>query len=98
MKEYTDTLDSLRDDFQKKCEALGDKIRTEVVIPACKKHKLKFLQGMGTYFFSRGSKTYGADHDDMSPALRETLVPIFNLLDTQVFNNDVLGYYVGDVK
>ena len=98
MKEYTNALDSIRDEFQKKCDELGDKIRQEVVIPCCKHNKLKYVSGHGTFFFYNSKKNYGAPDEIDDPVLRATLTPIFYLLNTVVFNNDVLGYYVRDVK
>ncbi len=79
-------------------EKLGDKIRKEVVLPCCKHNKLKYVSGMGRFFFYRGKKNYGAADEIEDPIFRATMTPIFDLLNTVVYNVDVLGYYVGDVK
>ena len=97
MKEYADALDILQKKFDEDVSALAEKLRQEVIIPVCKKHRLKFLSGMGRFFFYRGEKTYNDTHDHMSDSLREDLKPIFDLLNTEVSHNQYLGYYVDDV-
>lgn len=44
---------------------LGEKVRVELVEPACKKHKLAFVSGNGTFFFQRrATKNKGFDGFD----------------------------------
>lgn len=96
MKAYTDALNVLQKKFDEDVSDLAEKIRQEVIKPVCEKHKLRFLSGMGTFFFYRGKKTYGAAHDQMSDALRADIMPIIDLLNTEVSHNQVLGYFVID--
>jgi len=97
MKAYTEALDIIKRKFDDEVYDLGKKVREEVILPVCKQHKLRYVQGMGRFFFSRGDKTYGDASDNMSAALREVLTPIFELLNSEVYDNQVLGYYVDDV-
>ncbi len=98
MKQYEKALDILQKKFEENISALADQIREDVIIPVCKKHKLIFISGMGSFFFARGDKTYTDTHDRMSDSLREDLVPILNLLNTEVTHNQYLGFYVDDVR
>lgn len=42
-------------------DLLGRKIRAEIVQPVCKKHKLIFVSGNGTFFFRRRTKNNNFD-------------------------------------
>ena len=87
--------------------ALGEKVRAELVIPACRKHRLTFTSGMGTFFFSKGEHHYG-NRDDvecgdaasraLSAAAKATIAPILDLLNEEISHNNYLGYYVTDAS
>ncbi len=87
---------------------LGAKVRAEVILPVCRKHKIRFMSGNGTFFFTKGpgrydDPTYSSSNIDDAPRSRteaklmDALEPILELLDHEVGHNDCLGYYVEDV-
>jgi hypothetical protein len=99
---YQQRLDKLVQEFDRKVSDLAEEIRTEVIVPACKKWRMDFISGNGTFFFSKGDKTYsggyGLTDSSFGPKFEKEMVPIFELLNTEVTHNQVLGYYVGDVR
>lgn len=86
--------------------ALGAKVRAELVVPACRRHRLRFSSGMGTFFFSKGDHNYG-NRDDVEcgdtasralpAAAKAAIGPILDLLNEEVSRDNYLGYYVEDV-
>lgn len=102
MEKYSEQVKAIEERFYNDLQELGERIRNEVVAPACKNHRLKFLSGNGTFFFSNGKKTYGdlgdADLESAPKKLREVLKPIIDLLNTEITHNDYLGYYVESVR
>jgi hypothetical protein len=82
MQPYAAELERLLKTFDKQLEILAERIRTELVVPACKRHRLCFVSGNGTFFFRRkGTKneydalepTYGNSEDleyDVPPGYR----------------------------
>jgi hypothetical protein len=102
MEKYSEQVEAIKQRFDNDLQELGERIRNEVVAPACKNHRLKFFAGNGTFFFSKGKKTYAdvldPDFQSAPKAIRETLKPIIDLLNTEITHNDFLGYYVGDVR
>jgi hypothetical protein len=102
MQTYADELVSITQSFDDEMTALGEKVRAELVLPACRKHKLRFSSGNGDYFFAKGDARYGgvnaAWHPKLSMAAQSTLKPIMDLLDQEVSHGQHLGYFVVDVE
>ena len=102
---YLFALKDAQDRFDKEITELGEKIRTEVIIPLCQKHNLIFTSGMGRFFFTDYN---GHDYDDPLPLATDLFMrdkdiykavqPVLHLLMADVSPHQVLGYYVGDVK
>jgi len=78
-------------------DSLGEEVRANVIKPLCDRYKLDFIQGMGTYFFSKGEDTFGRA-DDASGSLRRSLEPVFELLDAEASDRHPLGFRVGDYR
>lgn len=97
-KWYLSALEIAQFKFDKEVSDLAEKIRQEVIIPACKQHKLEFISGMGTFFFTTQSGTYIYGRDYEGERLEKRLKPVFDLLNKEVSQNQCLGYYVSDVK
>lgn len=95
-------LKQAQETFDQEVFQICERLRDEVIIPVCRKHKLTFLSGMGTFFFSKGKQTYsggyGITDARWGSKLIAELTPIFELLNTEVTHNQVLGYYVSDVS
>lgn len=49
--DYASTLLELQADHERKCEAIGEAYRTEVLIPLCREHGLLFFSGNGDFWF-----------------------------------------------
>lgn len=78
---------------------LAESIRTEVLIPLCRKHKMVFLSGNGDFFFVKSDEDGVALHisgpDDALdwPDIREAIA----LLMEEVARHDHLGFWVDNV-
>ena len=76
-------------------DALAAEIRFRVVKPVCDKHGLKFISGMGTFFFSKRNKMYDSA-EDAPVRLRAELRPVFELLNTEAADRHPIGFLVCD--
>lgn len=97
---YLKALAASQARFEREVERLGLKIEKELVIPICKKHGLKFTQGMGMFFFTdkKGRDYADVRTDRHNERVARDLEPVFEVLNAEVRDNQVLGYYVGDVR
>jgi hypothetical protein len=93
-------LKKIKADFQKKIEALAERVRDEMVVPKCGEHDLHFVSGMGTYFFAKNTSAAAQTIDSQDDALmrRYGLGRVFEVLYLEVMPNDFLGTYVRDVR
>ena len=83
--------------------ALGEGIRTTLVLPACRKYKLEFVSGMGTWFFvtidpdpltkgTYGSVSKRSIHDeDDAKRFRIPLKRVIATLNIDVDRNNSMG-------
>ncbi len=79
-------------------DVLGDKTRSEVIVPFCKRYGLEYTSGMGTFFFTLGNVTYNGRDSLPKGRLGKQMGDIFDLLNSEVGWNNCLGFYVGDVS
>lgn len=107
-QQYLDRSALIEEQHRRSLLELGAKIRAEVILPACRKHKIRFISGNGTFFFTKGpgrydDPTYTSNSINDVPRSRaeaklmDSLEPILELLDHEVGRGDYLGYYVEDV-
>ena len=88
-------------DAQSKIEILAEEVRTEVVLPFCKKYKLTYLTGNGmTCFYDKNDEPIEIyDWAVMSKkrfkADFEKVEAIINL--TTIGYTDCLGFYIRDI-
>jgi hypothetical protein len=112
VEQFTTATKEIAQRHDDEWNALGDRVRQEIVEPACKKHRLRFTSGMGVFFFERRAATANDMHygdrqdvdnsawyirDKLSASARATLGPILDLLNVEVSWGHCLGHYVGDV-
>jgi hypothetical protein len=69
---------------------LAEQVRTERVIPVCRRHGWTFSSGMGTYAFFRKGQAYSID-DRLLGTLADTL-------DLEVYDGQPLGTWVRNVN
>lgn len=100
MTAYNNAADALYRIFDAQMQELGVRIRTQLVLPLCKKHKLEYLAGMGTCcFYSTGKRKLS-----MSNAFNARLegfpdiAAAFDTLDYEIHHNNLVGFYVPDVR
>lgn len=99
MKQYTDQLETLLEEHDAALNALGDKIRSEVVEPFCRKHGFTYTSGMGMFFFTdTNGVNYSPAYNMPKGKVGREMQEIFNLLNTDFAYNQCLGYLVGDVR
>ena len=109
---YSAELAGIVKRFDDDLTALGEKVRTELVMPACKKYRLTFSSGNGTFDFRRSqgdayapvwSNSKELDdptphgHRPLSEAAKTTLRPILDILNEKISHGQYLGYFVADV-
>lgn len=109
---YAEQVKKAQDDYQSTIVSIADRVRQEIVLPACVKHKLTFDSGMGTYSFSKGRGTYVAESGTLwysegglypskvvsAPrAMVEDLKAIIELLEEWVDEGGPLGSRMKDV-
>lgn len=78
-------------------DAVAERVRTEIVAPACRKHRLQFTQGMGTFFFSRGDTPLERWDMEGKPRYADVLAAL-DVLDQTTVTGFPLGFRVDDVR
>lgn len=103
LDEYKRKFDSNMEDFERAMQELAERVHKEVMIPACRKHRMGFMSGMGTFFFTK--KGIGNIHDDrchefhkLSKAAQVTVRELLVLLDMELSHAQHLGYLISDVE
>lgn len=102
---YSKTLENLQEEYQVKVQRLAAEYREFVLLPLCKKHKLCFVSGMGTFFFHSAADGDAFDGQswsvrDMGDAIQERkryLIPYLEMLDQEVEQGQYFGYYIDDI-
>lgn len=97
MKRFKKAFEAVEAAHQAALENLAEDVRVNLIMPVCKKHKLGFLSGMGTFFFSKGNLTIASKEDALQHRMR-VLIPILEVLNLEVSHGQYLGFWVGDVK
>lgn len=110
--EYEQQIKEAQEAFSSAMEAIADRVREEVVLPVCAKHKLTLTAGNGLYFFSRGKGDYDQDTGNLvysdgktfpskvrtAPrAMVKDLAPVIELLDAYTDGSGSLGAHMRDV-
>lgn len=94
---YTAELGAILAEQDRAVTALADRVRSDVVVPFCRKHRLGFIQGMGTFYFYRGEITFGESYNLPNGTLGRDMKRIYDLLRSEIDRVQELGYYVQDV-
>ncbi len=98
MNQYLDQLSDIQERYKRELDELADELRYRIVMPVCKKHKLTYIAGNGTFFFTDSKdENYHNTWEIADPKLAEELSSVFDILNTEVGYNDYLGFYVRDV-
>jgi hypothetical protein len=105
---YTRQLEMVLSNFDRDLDTLAETIRTDILIPFCRKYGATYTSGNGTFFITRGKHTYGAvdatlpeDHyfdNRLQGEFADDMRDIMALLNEDISHNDCLGYRVGDVR
>ncbi len=97
---FKKALDKVLKENDERITKLAEEFRSEVLIPLCKKHQLRFTSGMGMYFFTTKKVTYIERDEDFEnhPHLKDELKPIFDLLDEEISHGQHFGYCVSDIS
>jgi hypothetical protein len=102
VKRYADELDGIAQRFDRDVIAFGAKVRTELVVPACRTHGLRFISGNGDFYFTKRRARCGGVNEPwyarLSKAARSTVEPILELLNKEVSHGVYLGHFVEGVE
>ena len=100
-------LQDIQNETRRRIDALADRIREDVVIPLCRRHKLNFVAGNGTFYFfdpkldvhhSVKPRAMMSEPDVALQARLPDVAEAFKILDLEVSHGDYLGFYIGDVR
>jgi hypothetical protein len=100
-RQYEKQLEYICKQAECQVELLAIKFREEVLIPACKRAKMEYLSGNGTFaFFGIGNDMQICDTYDAKRYKKSYLIPVIEELNCSVFNSNVqcFGFYVANVK
>lgn len=113
-KSYESQVENILETKREALENLAEEIRTNIIIPACKKYKLNFCSGMGTWFFYRHGPRSGKltqeqlnydvhitnQIDAEDAGIKTGLMTVFDLLhlDLDESCRSDIGIYVRDVN
>jgi len=109
MTDFVGKINKEIEKFDDQINILADEFSGEVIIPICKRYGLRFVSGMGRYFFVEIGESLGGNTiEDASEAEfilalinqsdKDEFDNIFDTLDTEVCPNRPFGYYVEGVK
>jgi len=99
MVSYAHEIDKAQTAYSNRCEAIAEAIRQELVIPFCRRRRLEFAGGMGTWaFYKIGGKP--GDNYSLSDLERwRGTKRLIAALELSVDHNNSLGTsYVRDVR
>lgn len=100
-RKCSDRIHQLMDEFDAKIAAEAAEYREKVLVPLCEKHQLRFISGMGTFFFcpKGGNKDWSAGNvEDAKLAKKRFLIPYLEVLDTEISHGQYFGFWVSDIE
>jgi hypothetical protein len=106
MKKYTRALEQITKLAEMEIQKLADDYRKAVLIPACKRAKMRYISGNGTWYFlplvvDKNDPdlhiSYGFQAKDQK---KNYLIPVIKMLDEIVLDSDMkcFGFYMTDVN
>jgi len=102
MTKFEKEAEAIFADFDRARDALADKIRREVVLPACRKFRVTFAAGNGSFSFydlSYSSAFAGLimDEHDCRAKKKTGLIRVLKILNTVCGEKFEIGHFVADV-
>ena len=101
-KKWEDRIETITQRARDELAKLGEEYREQVLIPLCRKHKLTFVSGMGSFCFwtkINGHNEWIGDHEAAKQYRKTYLIPIIDLLNYEaMYLDDHFGFYVRDIN
>lgn len=96
---FRSEIDAATEEYVEKLEAIGEKIREEIIVPICKKRQFSFTAAMGTYFFwdERPGKQRSIHNVDAEQLNYKDVVEAYKILDIVGIQFEI-GHYIRDFK
>lgn len=93
------SINSLVDSLFAQVDVMAAQYRDEVMLPICRRLRLRYLAGMGeTLFVSIDDEAVTiASAWDAKTLGYKSLVPVFETLGVEIVGNDVFGYRIDDI-
>lgn len=80
-------------------QRLADAVREQYVLPACRRHKLEFISGMGMWSFNDPSAQLYSRSIEREDARRLGLKRVFDILSMPtIWDSQDIGDWVSDVR
>ncbi len=93
------SLRIIEDAAIRQTQKLADDIRTQYVLPACRKHRLEFISGMGLWTFNRPDAQIYQRVIESEDAGKYGLKRVFDILSTPtLWDSQNIGDWVSDVR
>jgi len=94
---FTETLDEVRESCCERIENVAKDYRERVLIPLCKKHRLTFVSGMGSFCFWRGNTWISEEEEARRLGLDDVADALETLYHEALARYDCFGFYVADI-
>lgn len=92
-------LHSIEDAAIAQTQRLANEIREQYVLPACRKHRLEFISGMGAWSFNDPRADVYSRGIEREDARRYGLVRVFDILSMPtLWDSQDIGDWVSDVR
>jgi hypothetical protein len=84
-------------------DALAERIRQEVILPACRKYRCEFMSGNGRWSFymigvERGNRGMISDEIDAKQYQKSGLIKVLAVLGMECGEKFEIGHFVRDVR
>jgi len=94
---FTNGIIQARVDFDEAISRIADEYRREVLIPLCRRHKLEFYSGNGTFAFFTTDGRHTGDPLDAKRQHMSYLIPALKVLSEEIDSVNFFGFYVGRI-
>lgn len=96
-QKYLAQIKNIKDYVNQETQKIADNIRTELIVPFCKKYNLEFINGLDFAFYDGKRLYYQFEIIMMPEHMREECNQIFDVLDSEDIYNQALGSLVKNV-
>lgn len=91
-------LTKLNEEYDRRLQEIADEFREATLLPFCRRHRLTFLSGNGSWSFYRLDNSPGGHGETVDEDDLRAIAPIESKLGLEAFGGNVqLGHWVQDI-